>query len=95
MFRGPATLMRTNPQMKWVFGGAVAACLLLLAAGLLLSGESRWIAVTVIAIATLVTYPRMLSRALKPEPVSVALYVDPNRVVHTATPVTIIEATPA
>jgi hypothetical protein len=58
-----------------------------------LRGVADRIAVTVIAIATLVTYPRMLSRALKPEPVSVALYVDPNRVVHTATPVSIIEAT--
>jgi hypothetical protein len=27
MFRGAVTLMRTNRQLKWVFGGAMVVCL--------------------------------------------------------------------
>lgn len=80
MFRGPATLMQRNPQMKWVFGGGVAACLLLVLAGMLLPGTTKLIAFAVITVAMLAVYPRLLSGALKPEPVSVALYVDQSGV---------------
>jgi fucose permease len=78
MFRGPATLMRTNSLMKWVFAGAVAACLLAVAAALVVPRDWKLIAVMAIGLAMLIIYPTMLSRALKPAPVSVALYVDPT-----------------
>lgn len=66
--------------MKWVFGGGVAACLLLVLAGMLLPGTTKLIAFAVITVAMLAVYPRLLSGALKPEPVSVALYVDQSGV---------------
>ena len=81
MFRGPATLMRTNPQIKWVFGGGMAAGLLLVPAALfLLPGNAKVAGVMVLSTAMVAIYPMLLSRALKPKPVSVALYVDDNGV---------------
>jgi hypothetical protein len=76
MFRGPATLMRKNRQLKWVFGGAMVVCLLLAVALMLLPGKTKLIAVVVVVPAMLGLYPILLSRGLAPQRVSVDLYVD-------------------
>jgi hypothetical protein len=76
MFRGPATLMRRNRQLKWVFGGAMVVCLLFAVALMLLPGRTKLIAAVVVVPAMLGVYPMLLSRGLAPQRVSVALYVD-------------------
>jgi cyanate permease len=76
MFRGPATLMRTNRQLKWVFGGAMVVCLVFAVALMLLPGRTKLIAIAVVVPAMIGVYPMLLSRGLAPQRVSVALYVD-------------------
>ena len=76
MFRGPATLMRRNRELKWVFGGAMVVCLLFAVALMLLPGRTKLIAAVVVVPAMLGVYPMLLSRGLAPQRVSVALYVD-------------------
>ena len=80
MFRGPATLMRRNPLMRWVFGGGLAICLLAIAIGIVVPGEMKVIFFVALALAMLAVYPLLVSRALKPVPVSVALYADESGV---------------
>jgi len=80
MFRGPATLIRRNPLMKWVFGGALAICLLAIAIGMAVPGQMKVIFFFALALAMLAVYPLLLSRALKPIKVPVALYVDQSGV---------------
>jgi hypothetical protein len=72
--------MRRNPLVKWVFGGGLAVCLLAIAIGILIPGEMKVIFFMALALAMLVVYPLALSRALKPTPVSVALYADESGV---------------
>jgi hypothetical protein len=76
MFRGPATVMRRNRQLKWVFGGAMIVSLLLAVALMLLPGRTKLIAVVVVVPAMLVVYPMLLSRGIAPQRVRVGLYVD-------------------
>jgi hypothetical protein len=75
MFRGPAAIMQRNPRVWWVFGGALAAVVLAMLAGVLLPGQGKWIG-PLLGFGMLALYPPILSGALKPKPVSVALYVD-------------------
>jgi hypothetical protein len=93
MFRGPANLIRRNPQIKQVFWGAGALCLLLAAALMLLPipREMKVIAVTAAGVAMITIYPRMLSRAFKPKFVSVDLYVDQSGVYADGAPLALRE----
>jgi hypothetical protein len=76
MFRGPATLMRPNPNVKWVFGAGVAACLLFVAAVVVLPGAMKLIAAAVLVVMMLSIYPVALSGALTPREERVSIYVD-------------------
>ena len=76
MFRGHATLMRTNPRVRSVFGGAAAASVLLVAAIAVLPGATKLIAAAAILVGFITIYPRALSCALVPQRDSVDLYVD-------------------
>jgi hypothetical protein len=80
MFCGRATLMRTNPRVKSIFGGAVAASLLMVAAIGLLPGSTKLIAAAAILVGFITIYPRALSCALVPQRAPVELYVDGNGV---------------
>ncbi len=51
-------------DLKWVYGGGVAAWLLLIPAFLLLLGKTKLIAYAALAGAMVTIYPRLLSRAL-------------------------------
>jgi hypothetical protein len=83
--------MQRNPKIMWVFGGAIALVAIAVPVLILLPGNSKFIAATVLGIAMLGLYPMMLSRTLKPKPVSVALYVDQTGVYADNTPLALRE----
>jgi len=68
--------MQTNPRVKSVFGGAVAASVLLVAAIAVLPGATKLIAAAAILVGFITIYPRALSCALVPHRAPVDLYVD-------------------
>ncbi len=70
--------MQANARVKSVFGGSVAASLLLVAAIALLPGSTKLIAAAVILVGFITIYPRALSCALTPQRAPVDLYVDHN-----------------
>jgi hypothetical protein len=68
--------MQRNPRVWWVFGGALAATVLVFAVGILHPGHQSKLIGAVVGVGMVALYPLMLSGALKPKPVPVALYVD-------------------
>jgi hypothetical protein len=77
MFRGPATLIRKNPQIIWVFWGVGGGILLLtVVAVVLLPAHAKRTAALIGAFAKLGIYPAMLSRSFRPKLVPVDLSVD-------------------
>ncbi len=72
--------MKTNPRVKSVFGGAVAASVLLVAAIAVLPGATKLIAAAAILVGFITIYPRALSCALVPQRAPVDLYVDQDGV---------------
>jgi hypothetical protein len=65
---------------KWLPWAALMVGLLLVAAVRLLPGQTKFVVFAVIPIAAVGLYPMLVSKALKPRPVSVALYVDQSGV---------------
>lgn len=86
MFRGYATLMQTNPRVKSVFGGAVAASVLLVTAIAVLPGVTKLLAAAAILVGFITIYPRALSCALVPQRTAVDLYVDQDGIYADDTP---------
>jgi len=72
--------MRTNPRVKSVIGGSVAASLLLVAAIAVVPGPTKLLAAAAILVGFITIYPRALSCALVPQRAPVDLYVDQNGV---------------
>lgn len=72
--------MRTNPRVKSVIGGSVAASLLLVAAIAVVPGPAKLLAAAAILVGFITIYPRALSCALVPQRAPVDLYVDQNGV---------------
>lgn len=70
--------MQANARVKSVFGGSVAAALLLVAAIVLLPGSTKLVAAAIILVGFITIYPRALSCALTPHRAPVDLYVDQN-----------------
>jgi len=68
--------MQTNPRVKSVFGGAVAASVLLVAAIAVLPGATKLLAAAAVLVGFITIYPRALSCALVPQRAAVDLYVD-------------------
>lgn len=72
--------MQTNPRVKSVFGGAVAASVLLVGAIAVLPGATKLLAAAAILVGFITIYPRALSCALVPQRAPVDLYVDQDGV---------------
>ncbi|WP_343709195.1 hypothetical protein [Mycobacterium sp.] len=72
--------MQTNPRVQSMFGGAVTASLLLVAAIAVLPGPTKLLAAAAILVGFVTIYPRALSCALVAHRAPVDLYVDHNGV---------------
>ncbi len=72
--------MQANPRVKSVFGGAIAASVLLVVAIAVLPGAAKLIAAAAILVGFITIYPRALSCALVPQRAPVDLYVDQDGV---------------
>jgi hypothetical protein len=68
--------MQRNPRIMWVFGGAIAVVAIAVPVLIFLPGNMKVIGAAVLGVGMLSIYPVMLSGALKPKRVSVALVVD-------------------
>jgi len=76
MFRGPAKIMRASALGKWFGWGGMAVVLLVYVALAFLPGHLKVIAFAVISIAAVAVYGPLVTKAIKPVPDSVDLYVD-------------------